>query len=430
MSPPLSIIANGVNSPELNWRQIILSLSTANFIFKSYMNLCQFGVLRRAKPPKALEADATQDTYDKSRAYALDKIKHTIALNIWLYCEDLVYIKFNVYLALWQAPVRASSILGFATGEITQSVILVVIYSIITQTLMAFPLKYYRGSNNPTFSQWLMNELKENIILLVLVSLLTAVTLKVVELAGDLFIWYTWLFIEIIFVAVKILYPYLILPLFHKSKPLDSGKLKDFIDRLAHEKKFPLNSVNVIDGSKNSSHSNAFFTGLPWSKHIFLHDTMVDKFGVEEAAAVLVHEIGHWELNHTLIVTVYEQFQLLLILFVFSLFSNNPYLYSSFGFGNHTPACVKFMILCYFLTPMNCALQFLSNVLTRKNEYEADAYVVSLNYEEHIAAALIKLNKDNKAVLDTHWLYSTYHHSHPLLQERLKAIKHLSSKEK
>ncbi|ODQ82733.1 hypothetical protein BABINDRAFT_173584 [Babjeviella inositovora NRRL Y-12698] len=427
MSPSLSILASWVNSPGLNWRQVTLSLTTAKFIFMSYMNIRQLSVLLRDKPPKSLEAAFTQDAYDKSREYSLDKIKCSIAINIWLYCENLVYIKFNVYLQLWRASVYASSVLPVLLAAI----------ELLTHNLMILPFMYYRdfyleekhGFNNSTFSQWLKNKLKGYSVQLVLRSLLVAGTLKVVELAGDLFIWYTWLFISMFIVVVGTLYPYLIMPLFYKSKPLSPGKLKDSIDRLAHKNKFPLTNVNVIDGSKTSSHSNAFFTGFPWSKHIFLYDTMVDKFEVEETTAVLAHEIGHWKLNHVLISTVFEQCQLLLILSAFSLFYNNPYLYSSFGF-DYTPVYVKFLIFCYILTPMNCALQFMSNVLSRKHEYEADAYVVSLDYEEHLVAALIKLDKDNGGALDSHWLYSAYHRSHPLLNERLQAIRQVPRKKK
>ncbi|ODQ79359.1 hypothetical protein BABINDRAFT_176275 [Babjeviella inositovora NRRL Y-12698] len=432
---PLSNIASWVNSPGLNWSQIIISLSTAKFIFMSYMNIRQLGVLQRGKPPKTLEAEAMQAAYDKSRAYSLDKIKCSIAFDIWLYCDSLIYIKFNVYLALWQASAYASSVLpGSAKGEITQSVLLAAI-ELLAHNLIILPFMYYRDFyleekhdfNNSTSSQWLIDKSKESLILLVIHSALIAGTLKVVELAEDLFIWYTWLFISIFIIVVGTLYPYLILPLFYKSKPLGLGKLKDSIDSLAHKNGFPLANVNVVNGSKTSSHTSAFFTGFPWSKHIFLYDTMVDKFEVEETTAVLAHEIGHWALNHMLIQSVYLQLRVLLILSAFSLFYRNPYLYSSFGF-NHTPVYVKFGIFCYILTPMNCALQFMSNVLSRKHEYEADAYAVNQSYREHTATALVKNYKNNGGVLDAHWLYSAYHHSHPLLHERLQAIKQVSHK--
>lgn len=94
-------------------------------------------------------------------------------------------------------------------------------------------------------------------------------------------------------------YPILILPMFNKLDPLEPGKLKSEVEALAAKLKFPLKHLYVIDGSKRSAHSNAYFYGLPWAKHIVIYDTLISKSETEEVVAVLAHELGHWSLSHT-----------------------------------------------------------------------------------------------------------------------------------
>lgn len=94
-------------------------------------------------------------------------------------------------------------------------------------------------------------------------------------------------------------YPIAILPLFNKLSPLEPGRLKDGVEGLAKRLNFPLSELYVIDGSKRSAHSNAYFFGLPWKKHIVIYDTLIEKSESEEVVAVLAHELGHWSLGHT-----------------------------------------------------------------------------------------------------------------------------------
>lgn len=94
-------------------------------------------------------------------------------------------------------------------------------------------------------------------------------------------------------------YPIAILPLFNKLSPLEPGQLKDGVEGLAKRLNFPLSELYVIDGSKRSAHSNAYFFGLPWKKHIVIYDTLIEKSESEEVVAVLAHELGHWSLGHT-----------------------------------------------------------------------------------------------------------------------------------
>lgn len=123
--------------------------------------------------------------------------------------------------------------------------------------------------------------------------------LAIVQKTGNQFFYYLWLFGAALQVFMLAIYPITILPLFNKLSPLEPGDLKTGVEALAQRLKFPLNELHVIDGSKRSAHSNAYFFGLPWKKHIVIYDTLIEKSETEEVIAVLAHELGHWSLGHT-----------------------------------------------------------------------------------------------------------------------------------
>lgn len=123
--------------------------------------------------------------------------------------------------------------------------------------------------------------------------------LAIVQKTGNQFFYYLWLFSIAVQMFAITIYPIFILPLFNKLSPLEEGKLKTGVEALAKKLNFPLSELYVIDGSKRSAHSNAYFYGLPWKKHIVIYDTLIEKSETEEVVAVLAHELGHWSLGHT-----------------------------------------------------------------------------------------------------------------------------------
>lgn len=123
--------------------------------------------------------------------------------------------------------------------------------------------------------------------------------LKIVSYFGGNFFYYLWLFILGVQTFLVTVYPIFILPMFNKLTPLEDGKLKSEIEALATRLNFPLKHLYVIDGSKRSAHSNAYFYGLPWSKQIVIYDTLIEKSEISEVVAVLAHELGHWKEGHT-----------------------------------------------------------------------------------------------------------------------------------
>lgn len=218
------------------------------------------------------------------------------------------------------------------------------------------------------------------------------------------------------------IYPIFILPLFNKLSPLEPSKLKTDVEDLATRLKFPLKHLYSIDGSKRSAHSNAYFYGLPWSKHIVIYDTLMQKASSEEVVAVLAHELGHWSRGHTTKLFGIAQAHLFYVFALFSVFIGNLSLYRAFGFHAHQPIIVGFILFGDVLAPMDTVVKLLMNVLSRKFEYQADEFAVGLGYSKDLARSLIKLQVQNLATMDADWLFSSYHYTHPILPERLAAL--------
>jgi STE24 endopeptidase len=152
--------------------------------------------------------------------------------------------------------------------------------------------------------------------------------------------------------------------------------LKESVEALASKLNFPLSELQVIDGSKRSAHSNAYFTGLPWigKKKIVIYDTLLEKSTEKEVEAVLAHELGHWKMNHTSRLLFISQAHLFYMFALFSVFIDNRSLYADFGFHREQPTIVGFMLFNEILSPTDSIIKLLLNIWTRSMEYEAGMY--------------------------------------------------------
>ena len=192
------------------------------------------------------------------------------------------------------------------SGEIVHSLIFIFTFNIIS-TVLNLPISYYStfvleekfGFNKQTVNLWIADFLKNQALMVVFGAPLLSGFLAIIQKTGNSFFYYLWLFTIGVALFTITIYPIVILPLFNKLSPLEEGPLKTSVEGLAKRLSFPLKELYVIDGSKRSAHSNAYFYGLPWKKHIVIYDTLIEKSETEEVVAVLSHELGHWSLGHT-----------------------------------------------------------------------------------------------------------------------------------
>jgi STE24 endopeptidase len=220
--------------------------------------------------------------------------------------------------------------------------------------------------------------------------------------------------------------PAIIMPIFNKFIPLEEGELKQAIEAYARSQEFKLKGIFTMDGSKRSTKTNAFFTGFGGFRRIVLFDTLVKKHVVKELVSILAHEMGHYKKKHILKSIVISILTTGLMFCILSLFINNRELFAAFKM-QETSVYASLLFFGFLYSPIQMVLSIFGNMLSRRHEYDADAYAVN-TYKDPVAmiAALKKLSVENLSNLTPHPLKVFLSYSHPPILERIRAIRSIS----
>ncbi len=297
--------------------------------------------------------------------------------------------------------------------------------------LLTLPLSLYStfvieerfGFNQTTWKTFLMDRLK-GLVLGVLIGVpLLAGILWFFNFAGSLAWLYCWITVTVFTLIMQFVAPTWIMPLFNKFTPLEDGELREAIFAYAQSVRFPLQNLFVIDGSKRSTKSNAFFTGFGKNKRIALYDTLIEKHTVPELVAVIAHEVGHYKRKHILqgmIVGIVHTGVLFLLL---SVVLGSAGLYKAFYMAQPSVyAGLLFFGLLY--TPIEFFLSMAMQWVSRKHEYEADAYAADTTGQaQPLVDALKKLSVHNLSNLTPHPFYVFLHYSHPPVLARINTLR-------
>lgn len=282
------------------------------------------------------------------------------------------------------------------------------------------------GFNKTTVNTFILDKVKGLLLGAIIGGGIMSLIIWIYESTGNMFWLYAWIAVSVFTIFFTMFYSTLIVPLFNKQTPLEAGELRTAIEGFAVKAGFKLNNIFVIDGSKRSAKSNAYFSGLGSKKRIVLYDTLIKQHTVEELVAVLAHEIGHYKKKHTLTGIILSIFQTGLMLFILSIFIQKDSPLSAAlcqALGAAKPSfhigIVAFGVL---YTPLSFILGLGMNVLSRKHEYEADRFAGETGLNLSLQTALKKLSVDNLSNLRPHPLYVFFHYSHPTLLQRLKAL--------
>ena len=282
------------------------------------------------------------------------------------------------------------------------------------------------GFNKTTHKTFFTYKIKSWLLGALLGGGILALVVWFYQLTTDMFWIYTWALIAVFSIFMSMFYSTLIVPLFNKQTPLEEGELKQAIKNLSNKVNFKLDDVFVIDGSKRSTKANAYFSGLGPKKRIVLFDTLINDLTTNEIVSVLAHEIGHYKKKHTLSMMVISILQMGITLYILSLFIGNPALSRALNVeqtGFHL-GLVAFGIL---YSPISTILGLGVNILSRKNEYAADAFAAKHYSPDGLASALKKLSVKNLSNLRPHPAYVFFNYSHPPLLSRLRALEQYSS---
>ncbi|KIM44315.1 hypothetical protein M413DRAFT_17987 [Hebeloma cylindrosporum] len=428
----------------INWKLYVQSFSWAVTIFESYLLIRQYPLYSKTEPPAVLAQHFDPGVFEKSQNYGKDKAKFALFSGIFKQLLDSLMLQFGFYAWSWSVAGTLLAKVGYgAEYQILQSIafvfILFVLSSIPTLPLPAygtFVLEEKHGFNKTTPKLFITDLLKGWGLAFVLGAPFLAVFLYIFQWAGDRFVPWLMGFMISFQLIMVVLYPTVIQPLFNKLSPLAEGDLRQRIESLAGNLKFPLKHLYEIDGSKRSSHSNAYFFGLPWSKHIVIFDTLIQQSKPEEVEAVLAHELGHWYYLHPTKMLAISQFHIFTVLALFPAFLHAPPLLRSFDFPKavaaQPPTILAFLMFQMILTPLEAVVSIAMNAVSRHFEWEADRFAVELQDKlqdekmsdmgDRLGRALIAIHVKNLSTVWVDWLYSAYHHSHPTLTERLRGL--------
>ena len=281
------------------------------------------------------------------------------------------------------------------------------------------------GFNKMTFQLWLADLIKGTVLGAVIGLPIAALILWLMGAAGDLWwlwAWGVWMAFNMLLLVV---YPMFIAPLFNKFKPLDDETIKARVTELMRRCGFAAKGLFVMDGSKRSAHGNAYFTGFGAAKRVVFYDTLLAKLSPSEVDAVLAHELGHFKYKH-IVKRVAAMFAISLVGFaVLGFLSSRSWLFAGLGVQpnlngpNDALALLLFMlavpVFTFFVSPLMARV-------SRKHEFEADAYAVQQTNGEDLSSALLKLYEDNASTLTPDPVYVKFYYSHPPASERLARL--------
>ena len=284
-----------------------------------------------------------------------------------------------------------------------------------------FSIEARFGFNKLTVPLWLVDLTKGAALTVLIGGPLLFAVLWLMDVMGSrwwLYVWLVWLGTNLL---VLFLYPTVIAPLFNKFTPLADASLKQRIEALLTRCGFASSGLFVMDGSKRSAHGNAYFTGFGRAKRIVFFDTLLEKLAPQEIEAVLAHELGHFSHRHVMKRIALSAALSLAFLWLLGQLIDQPWFFAGLGVGNGGTAMgllLFSMVLPVFLFP----LAPLTSALSRKHEYEADAYAAKQTAAADLVTALVKLYRDNAATLTPDPLHSLFHDSHPPASQRIARL--------
>ncbi|KAL0830666.1 hypothetical protein ABMA28_002803 [Loxostege sticticalis] len=423
---------------------LILLFSWAEYLWELYLSLRQLKIYKTNNHiPDDLQEMLNEESFEKARLYGIDKSQFKIVKELYSITLTTLIIYNRWIYSAWHKSEEIASV--FNISEEREIIISCIFMSFVTvfNFVVNMPFTIYgifvleekHGFNKQTVGFFIKDQIKSLLLSLVITLPIISMAIYIIMLGGNMFVVWLWSFTTVATLILLTIYPSVIAPLFDKFVPLPDGPLRKGIEDLASKLNFPLSQVYIVEGSKRSAHSNAYFSGLFGAKRIVLFDNLLEKYDEEkkkttgckdgEILGVLAHELGHWSCKHIIKSVILTEVNLLLLFTAFGLLFRYSLLYTSLGFplGQEPIIIGLIVVLQMILAPYNSVLSFFATALGRKFEFEADNFAVSLNYPNELRSALIKLGKDNLDYPIYDKLFSAWYHSHPTLLHRIENIK-------
>ncbi|NBB77022.1 MAG: M48 family metalloprotease [Bacteroidetes bacterium] len=404
---------------------IILAAILADFILEAIADRLNLKSLTK-ELPEEFEDVYDEETYSRSQSYTRERTRFgffTGTFDLLLLLGFWFAGGFN-WLDQWAR--------AFGYGPILTGLIFIGVL-ILAKSIISIPFSIYStfvieeryGFNKTTPKTFILDRIKGLFLTAVIGAPLLAGIIAFFEYGGQWAWAYAWGAVTLFSLVMQYVAPTWIMPLFNKFEPLKDQELKEAIESYAEKVDFPFEGVYVMDGSKRSSKSNAFFTGFGKNKRIALFDTLIEKQTNEELLAVLAHEIGHYKKKHIIKNMGISVIHTGILFLLLSIFLNVEGLFDAFYMEQMSVyAGLLFFGLLY--TPVETILGIAMQALSRKYEYQADRFAAgTIQNPEWMVHALKKLSKDNLSNLTPHPFYVFLNYSHPPILQRIRAIRNL-----
>ncbi|PIB34391.1 peptidase M48 [Reichenbachiella sp. 5M10] len=400
---------------------LILGITLFDFVFAKTLGILN-NRSRKQPIPTALEGIYDKQKYQESQRYQTAVFNFSLLSSTVSFVVMLALLWFGVFGWL-DAQVRAIAPVEYLASLYFFGILYFVsdLMSIPFDLYGTFVIEQKFGFNKTTPKTFVLDKLKSWLMTVLIGGLIVSIFIALVALFPQTFWLYFWLVAAILMVFLNMFYTSLIIPLFNKLTPLGEGSLRDAITDYSQKVGFSLNSIFVIDGSKRSSKANAFFSGLGKKKKVVLYDTLIDQHSEEELVAVLAHEVGHYKKKHIVWSMILSVAQIGFMLWLLSLMISSSEVSWALG-ANSTSMHINVLAFGMLFSPVSTVIGILMNLLSRKNEYEADEYAVRTYDRQPLISALKKLTATNLGNLTPHPAYVFVNYSHPSLQQRIEAM--------
>ncbi len=408
---------------------IFLLFVALSFAFASVLTLRHIAHVRvnRVAVPAEFTESITLESHQKAADYTIEKNRLGLVESVF---DLLLLLALTVgggmlliqqFAANWFSGPYALGLAIFAGLMIVSSFV-----STPFDLIRTFVIEQKFGFNKMTLKLYLLDAVKGFALAAAIGIPLLLVTFWLMEKMGSLWWFYVWLVWLVFSLAMIVIYPTYIAPLFNKFSPLADLSLKERIESLLTRCGFTSSGLFVMDGSKRSSHGNAYFTGLGKTKRIVFFDTLISRLSPPEIEAVLAHELGHFKRKHITKMIIGQFALTLVILALMGWVIDKPWFYTGVGFplNGAAPHVAISLALFFLVLPVfTFWLTPLSSLISRKHEFEADAYAAQQTHAGDLITALVKLYRDNASTLTPDPLHSAVYDSHPPAAIRIAHLK-------
>ncbi len=402
---------------------IILSALIGEFLLRTLVRVLNLKALDPGLPNE-FQGYYDEEKYARSQEYTRVNARFAFFTTSFDFIIILVFILFGGFNFVDQI-VRGFGLSTLPSGLAFFGILF------FASDLISTPFSLYQnfvieedfGFNKMTLKTFILDKLKGYLLTLVLGGVFLTAILFFFEETGEYGWLYAWGIIGLFMILIQPLFTLVIAPMFNKFTPLEKGELRTAIENYAQKVGFPLSRIDVMNGSKRSAKSNAYFSGFGKQKRIALFDTLLEKHSNDEMVAILAHEVGHYKKHHIKVGILISILHTGLLFWLLSIFIDNPGLFEAFQMKEISVyGGLTFFMILY--SPVELVLSVIMNAVSRKNEFQADAYSAKTTEKsEHLISGLKNLSVSNLGNLTPHSLSVLLDHSHPPVLERITALK-------